>query len=75
MLTWETVEVRAELDGYTYTIRNVPDDWVVVISGPDREEVVEEMCPTLEEAKGYCERTAEELSRPQADEGWPPISG
>lgn len=58
MLTWETVECRAELDGYTYTIRNVPKDWVVVITGPERGGV-EKVCPTLDEAKEYCERTAE----------------
>ena len=78
MLEWQTHEDRqvAYLGDREYVITEDTEDggWAVEVNDPGGGMVCE-VCDTAEEAKGLCERTAEELSRPQADEGWPPISG
>ena len=78
MLEWQTHEDRqvAYLGDREYVITEDTEDggWAVEVNDPGGG-VVCEVCDTAEEAKGFCERMAEELSRPQADEGWPPISG
>ena len=78
MLEWQTHEDRqvAYLGDREYVITEDTEDggWAVEVNDPGGG-VVCEVCDTAEEAKGFCERTAEELSRPQADEGWPPILG
>ncbi|HUE61358.1 MAG TPA: hypothetical protein VMO88_17450 [Acidimicrobiales bacterium] len=66
MLTWETVKGRhvAELNGYSYTITQAaddPDEWEVEITDPDGG-VVFEVRLTLEEAKQFCENTAEAVA-------------
>ena len=80
MLEWQTHEDRqvAYLGDREYVITEDTEDGGVGGGGqrPGRRHGVRGVRGSpAEEAKGLCERTAEELSRPQADEGWPPISG
>ena len=61
MLTWETVKLVAERDGYRYVISqgddDEPDEWGVEITNPDGG-MDYNVCLTIEEAKEYCENTA-----------------